>query len=67
MISVKITYEGKTHTISLKTKRNVEEVIKEFGLNPQTVLMKLNGEFVADDEKVKDGDRLDLIRITSIG
>jgi sulfur carrier protein ThiS len=64
MISVKVAYEGETRSVTAKT---IEEAILQIGISPQTVLAKLNGEFAPDDEPLKDGDRLMLIRISSIG
>jgi sulfur carrier protein ThiS len=66
MISAKITYEGRTKTLKIKG-RFVEDAIKQFGISPQTVLVKVNGEFVPDDQTLKSGDKVELIRISSIG
>ena len=66
MVSVKIMYGGESRTIRVEGK-HVEDAIKQSGISPQTVLAKLNGEFVPDDEKLKDGDNLELKRISSIG
>jgi sulfur carrier protein ThiS len=66
MAPIKVTYEGKVKNLDFAGKK-VEDVMKELGLSPQTILAKLNDEFVADDELLKGGDRLVLIRISSIG
>jgi sulfur carrier protein ThiS len=44
-----------------------EGAVLEAGINPLEVLIKLNGEFVPDTQKVKTGDRLELLEITSRG
>ena len=61
---VTIKHENGTRRVEAKT---VEEAIHASGVSPQTVLAKLNGEFVPDDHGLKKGDILELIRISSIG
>jgi sulfur carrier protein ThiS len=64
MVTITVSYEGRTRKGEGKT---VEDAITLFGISPQTVLAKLNGEFVPDDHKLTKGDMLQLIRISSIG
>lgn len=45
----------------------VEEIIKKAGINPLEVLVKLNGEFVPDIARARNGDRIELLQITSRG
>jgi sulfur carrier protein ThiS len=45
----------------------VEEIVKELGINPLEILIRLNGEFVPDTEKAKAGDKIELLQITSRG
>lgn len=44
-----------------------EGIIRKMGMNPQDVLVRLNGEFVPDIQRVRPGDRLELIEIASRG
>ena len=45
-------------------KSTVEDVLLEMGINPLEVLVKLNGEFAPDTQKVRTGNRLELLEIT---
>ena len=47
--------------------RFVGEAIQKAGINPLEVLVKINGKFVPDIEKVRDGDKVELLQITSRG
>ena len=47
--------------------KTAEEAVLEAGINPLEVLIRLNGEFVPDTQKLKSGDRLELLEITSRG
>jgi len=64
MVTITVSYEGRTRKGEGKT---VEDAIVKLGVSPQTVLAKLNGEFVPDDEALKKGAKLELVRISSIG
>lgn len=70
MPKIKVILRGKKRPVTrtVKTKAaNVEDILIEMCINPQEVLVKLNGEFVPDIQKVKAGDRLELLEITSRG
>jgi sulfur carrier protein ThiS len=70
MIQVRISLRGrdKPWSRTVKTRSStVEDIIIEAGLNPLEVLIKINGEFVPDTQRVKSGDRLELLEITSRG
>ena len=64
MVTIIVSYEGRTAEAEGKT---VEDAILKMGVSPQTVLARLDGEFVADDEPLRRGAKLELVRISSIG
>ena len=64
MVTIIVSYEGRTAEAEGKT---VEDAILKMGVSPQTVLARLDGEFVADDEPLRKGAKLELVRISSIG
>ena len=70
MPSVRVTLRGREEpwTKDIRVKSSVvEEVILEAGINPLEVLIKVNGEFVPDTAKIKKGDDITLLQITSKG
>ena len=70
MHQVKVNLRGreKPWSKTIRTEASTAEgILAEMGINPLEVLIKLNGEFVPDTERVSAGDRLDLIEITSRG
>ena len=70
MFSVKVSLRGRDKPWSKTVKTGsstVEDVVAGLGMNPLEVLIKLNGEFVPDTQKVRKGDRIDLLEITSRG
>ena len=56
-------------SITLPCKSTVTSALEHFSINPETVLVKRNSEFVADfsSEKLKEKDTLEIIRIVSQG
>ncbi len=70
MPKVRVTLRGreKPWTRTIRTKSGVvEEVIQEMGINPLEVLVRVNGEFMPDTDRVRTGDRIELLEITSRG
>ncbi len=70
MPQVRVTLRGRKSPWSKTVKVNastIEDILAEIGINPLEVLVKLNGEFVPDTEKVRSGDSLELLEITSRG
>ncbi len=70
MPHIRVTLRGrnKPTTKTFKARAStIEGIITEMNMNPQEVLVKLNSEFVPDTERVRKGDRLELLEITSRG
>ena len=53
----KISFYGKT----------IEDLLKSQEINTETVLIKKNNEFATEDEKIKEGDLVELISVVSKG
>lgn len=53
-------------TIRLKN-RKVAGVMKAVGTNPESVIAKRDGDFLTEEEKVRENDLIELIRIVSGG
>jgi sulfur carrier protein ThiS len=64
MVTITVSYDGRTAEAEGKT---VGDAILHLGISPQTVLARLDGTFVPDDEPLKKGGKLELVRISSIG
>ena len=70
MPQIRVVIRGRNRPITKSFKAEastVEGIIAEMNMNSQEVLVKLNREFVPDTERVRKGDRLELIEITSRG
>ena len=49
------------------SKKTAEELLEEQGINPETVVVKLNGRIVPDNEELHEGDIIELIGAESRG
>jgi sulfur carrier protein ThiS len=70
MPQISLTIRGRKKPVSRRfnSKSSVaESILKEMGINPLEVLIKLNGEFVPDNQRARKGDRIELLEITSRG
>ncbi len=70
MPEFKVILRGREKLWSKKVKSRsgkVEDIVLKAGINPLEVLIKLNGEFVPDTAKARNGDKLELLQITSRG
>ncbi len=63
-MAVTVLYEGKQ-----KKGRgsNVADVLRSVEINPQNVLVRMDNTIVADDMKVKDGQKLEALKVVSGG
>ena len=44
--------EGKKKKVSLRKKDTVARLLKETGINPETVLVRIEGEIVTEEKKL---------------
>jgi len=67
MIKYKVLPEGRGGVISLKRRPRVADLLKELGMSPDSVIVTVNGEVVAEDY-VLDGEASVIIyRVVSGG
>jgi thiamine biosynthesis protein ThiS len=71
-MQISVIFEGKdkklkTKEMKVKNGSKIADVLKELGINRETVLVRRNGKIVPEEEKIKDRDKIEVIRITSGG
>ncbi|MFH1106175.1 MAG: sulfur carrier protein ThiS [Candidatus Aenigmatarchaeota archaeon] len=55
---------AKTATVSAAT---VAELLQKIGMNPETVIVSVNGNIVPEQTKLKKSDKVDVLRVVSGG
>jgi sulfur carrier protein ThiS len=63
-MAVTVVYEGGHKKGKGST---VAEVLRSVDINPQNVLVRLEGEIVPDDMKVREGQKLEALKVVSGG
>ena len=66
-MKVRIAYRGRKKDIQLNDKARVSDIFQKTEINPETVIVKRNDEILTEDEKLKENDNIELIRIVSGG
>lgn len=67
MAGARVVFEGKTRSVSFTGRKSVMDILRLAGVNPDMVLVRMKGEIVPDDSPVKNGDRLEAMKIVSGG
>lgn len=64
---IKLVLEGKRRTMKARGGTAVTHLLKELGINRETVLVRKNGEICVEDEEIKEGDEIEIIKAISGG
>lgn len=51
----------------IKFKGSVENLLKRLKINPETVIVTVNGTLAADDEGLDDSDSIEILQVVSGG
>ncbi len=65
-LDVSVRFKEETHTITINEGSTYEQVVRELILNPEEVLIFVNGISVPSDEPVKRGN-VHIVKIVSGG
>ncbi len=66
-MQIKLNFSGETKEIKVKDGYAIEDLLKELKINKETVVSRMNGEIVPEEEKIKDNCTLELIEFVSSG
>ncbi|MCX7831555.1 MAG: MoaD/ThiS family protein [Actinobacteria bacterium] len=62
---VNVVYKGNEQVIS--EVRTVKEILEKLGINPNSVIVTVEDELVAEDYVLKNGDKVKIIDVISGG
>ena len=66
-MEISLTFSGKEKDIPLVKGDTVSDVLKKAEINPEIVLVKRKNMIIPDDEEIRDGDVLNVLKIVSGG
>jgi sulfur carrier protein ThiS len=55
--------EGRARAAEAKKGQTISSLLREIGINPQTVIVMKNGEFVTEEETLSEKDTLKIISV----
>lgn len=64
---MKVFYRMENRTVELTGRRRVQDLLRELGVIPETVLVIRGKELLTADAVVEDGDEIELRRVISGG
>ncbi|MFC2144023.1 MoaD/ThiS family protein, partial [Candidatus Aenigmatarchaeota archaeon] len=67
MTSFKVRFADGTKIVKASGKVTVENVLQKLCINPETVVVLVNGEIVPDFETVSGKDKIEVVDIVSRG
>jgi len=66
-MNVHLTFKGKKRSLSVPDGAKVADILQKVEINPETVLVRRSGEIIPETEKLKNGDKLELLSVVSGG
>lgn len=66
-VIVEVIHEGNRRIVNLGEGVRIENLLNELGINRETVLVRLNNEVCVEEETLKDGDKVEIIKAISGG
>jgi sulfur carrier protein len=66
-VRVEVLQEGSRREMRLREGARVDDLLNELGINRETVLVRLNRKVCVEEETLRDGDEVEIIRAISGG
>ena len=62
-MTIKLINKKDNKDIEISENTTIADILKKEEIPIETVVVKLNGDTVTEDEKVKNGDELEIIKV----
>ncbi len=62
-MSIKLINKKDIKEIEIEENQIIKDILKQEDIPIETVVVKLNGETVTEDEPIKDDDELEIIKV----
>lgn len=66
-MEIKVEFNGKSYELKLKNNSSAEEILRKMKVNSETVLISKNKEIISEKEKLKNKDKIKILKIISGG
>lgn len=66
-IKAKIVGQKSARRLKLSPRATVAEALEKLGQNRETVVVRLNGRIIAEEERLKSGDQVEILPVVTGG
>ena len=66
-VKVKIIGQRTTREVRVPQKTSIADLLNRLGQNRETVVVRLNGKIVAEEEHLTDGDLVEILQVVTGG
>ncbi len=66
-VKVKIAGQKSARRLLFGAKATVAELLERLGQNRETVVVRLNGRIIAEEERLRSGDQLEILPVVTGG
>ena len=66
-MKIKVKIEGKTKTLDMEKDSNVRNIFEKLDESTEMYVVRRGKEIVIEEDKLKDGDKIEFIKVVSGG
>ncbi len=66
-MNISVLWQKETKMMEIPEKSSIENLLDKIGINPETVVVMMNGEVTPEYETLSKGDKIEIIEIVSRG
>ena len=66
-VKVRVIGQGAARSIKVPQKTKIADLLDQLGQNRETVVVRLNGKVVAEEERLADGDSVEILLVVTGG
>lgn len=66
-MNISVLWQKETKMMEIPEKSSIENLLDKIGINPETVVVMMNGEVTPEYEALSKGDKIEIIEIVSRG
>lgn len=66
-VKVRIIGQKAAHKVRVTQKTKIADLLNQLGQNRETVVVRLNGKIIAEEERLTDGDSVEILPVVTGG
>jgi sulfur carrier protein len=66
-VRIDVVYEGKKKSVMLRKDARIDDLLEKLEINRETVLVRLNSKVCVEEEALREGDEVEIVKAISGG